>query len=265
MKIDWLAIQKLKITEKKKELLFPIIESNNLPPLIKIENLSHFYGHGKNKKLIFKDLNFSICDNEVLALLGSNGVGKTTLVKIISGIINATSGNVNFLYEKKIDSERLDVQFQDISFPSSLKVKDILNFIINMSPSKLSDEILAEMLTKFQLKNQLNSYAKNLSGGQQQRLNVMIAMLSKPRVLFLDEFTTGLDIESKLCIKNFIIEFSKKENIVIVIISHDIDIINDMADRIILLSNKGVTINSSKQALIDKFGSLSNFLYKYIN
>lgn len=239
--------------------------STDKKSLIEVKNLSMIYNQNKkNEKVVFENINFNIYENEIVALLGGNGAGKTTLVEIITQIKKPTSGEVVFNYSSSNAQENVGVQFQDLSFPKGLTVKDFINFQIRLSQENVNEDFLFEILRTFKLDDLLKMKVSKLSGGQQQRLNVLIAMMSKPKVLFLDEFTTGLDIAIKNEIKEFILKYAKKNNITIVIVSHDIDIIDQMANHFILISDKQLKINTDKKTIVDEFGSVSKFLFNYI-
>ncbi|MGL5592150.1 MAG: ATP-binding cassette domain-containing protein, partial [Metamycoplasmataceae bacterium] len=103
-----------------------------------------------------------------------------------------------------------------------------------------------------------------LSGGQKQRLNVFISLINNPKVLFLDEFTTGLDIAIKTNIQNFIIQYCNQNNTSLVLISHDIDAITEMVERIIVLAEHELKIDLTAEEVVNEFGSVSKMLKKYI-
>ena len=141
----------------------------------------------------------------------------------------------------------------------------MIDFIIKLNNiSDIDIEEFNYILETFQLKDILKSKVSKLSGGQKQRLNVTIALLNKPKVLFLDEFTTGLDIAIKNNIQKFIIEYCNKNNTSLFLISHDVDSINQMTDRMIILAEKEIKIDLRKDEIINKFGSVSKLLKKYI-
>ncbi|MDE5599360.1 MAG: ATP-binding cassette domain-containing protein, partial [Ureaplasma sp.] len=132
------------------------------------------------------------------------------------------------------------------------------------STNNVDVNTLNEMLTVFKLKEFLNFKINKMSGGQQQRLNVIIALISRPKVLFLDEFTTGLDIAIKNQIKNYILKFAKQNKITIVLISHDTTIVNEMANRFIIIAKKTKILDATKEEIINKFGSVETMIEKYI-
>lgn len=233
--------------------------------LIEVKDLKMEYKRNKKViKKVYDKVSFKIYEGEVVALLGGNGAGKTTTVEIIAGIKQQSGGQV--IYHNEDKGEMVGVQFQDLSFPKGLTVKDFIDFQLMMSQSKndISEDYLAEMIKTFKLKDLLKMKVSKLSGGQQQRLNVLIAMMSKPKVLFLDEFTTGLDIAIKNEIKEFILKYAKLNNITIVLISHDIDIIDQIANRFILIANQEIMIDTDRKTIEKEFKTVSNFLFQYI-
>ncbi|MGL4948598.1 MAG: ATP-binding cassette domain-containing protein [Mycoplasma sp.] len=235
-------------------------------PLIEVENLKQSFKSLKKEKLIYENLSFNIHNNERVAFLGGNGAGKTITVETICGYRKPASGNIKYNYEYEGSPyEKLSVQFQDLKFPSSLTVKDLIQLVAKITNIKIDEiEEFEKSLEVFELKQNLDVRVNKLSGGQQQRLNVFLSLLNKPKILFLDEFTTGLDIAIKNAIKNFILDYCKKHQITIVLISHDNNIISMMCERIIILANKEIMIDMSKEDVISKFGSVDALLNKYI-
>ena len=95
-------------------------------------------------------------------------------------------------------------------------------------------------------------------------MNVTLALLNKPKILFLDEFTTGLDIAIKNNIQNFIINYCNKNKTSLVLVSHDIDSIDEMTQRVIVLAEQEIKIDLTKKEIVKKFGSIAELLKKYI-
>lgn len=240
---------------------------NEKEPIIEVKNLTCKIKMLKGSKTIFEDVSFNLYKGEKVAFLGPNGAGKTLTVEILSGTRKASSGEIIYHFEHKKHNpyEHLGVQFQDFDFPTGLTIKDIIDFIIKLNNiSNINVEEFNYILETFQLKQILKSKVSKLSGGQRQRLNVVISLLNNPKVLFLDEFTTGLDIAIKNNIQNFIVEYCNKNNTTLVLISHDTDVISQVSERIIILAEKQIKINLTKPEVIDKFGSVSKMLKKYI-
>lgn len=233
-------------------------------PLVEVKSLWVGYRHWFRTKYILEDVNLNIYENEIVAILGANGAGKTTLVNAMTGIVKSQNGEIVLNKEKLSLDEFIGIQFQDLKFPQGLSVKNMIDFQINLLDKKISKELLKEMLETFKLNILLNKVVNKLSGGQQQRLNVLLALLAKPKILILDEFTTGLDITSKKEITNFIYTFSKVNKISIVLISHDIDTIRNLSERFVVLANKTVVVDASRVDVLNKFSNIDKFLDYYI-
>lgn len=231
--------------------------------IVKVKNLAHKF----DDKIIYEDLSFDIYENEKLAFLGSNGVGKTLTVATICGYMKQKAGEIEYDFNYQNNPhERLAIQFQDLQFPSELNPNDLIDFIFDLNDIRWDkdSEEYNHVLELFQIKEIMKTKMRKLSGGQQQRVNVFLAMLGKPKILFLDEFTTGLDISIKTNIQNYIKEFCEKNEITLVIISHDIDSIEELAERIIILGDKKIKVNASVDYIKEHFGSTKNILKKYI-
>lgn len=234
-------------------------------PLIITNNLKHAFRQKGGFKTIYENISFEIFKNERLAFLGPNGSGKSLTVATIAGIIKPKAGKITYNYSYKHSPyEKISVQFQDLQFPNSLTPWDLIKFTMKLNGINENDNELLSALEIFEIDKIKHTKMSKLSGGQQQRVNVFISMLGKPKVLFLDEFTTGLDIAIKYKLQTYILEYCKKHQITLVIVSHDIDCIEEMVDRIIILANKKIYLDAYTKDIINKFGSVKNMLKKYI-
>lgn len=238
---------------------------SKLKPLIIVLNLQQSFGRGKNFKNIYNDISFEIYENERVAFLGPNGAGKTVTISTLCGIYKPKGGTINYLFDYETKPyEKLSVQFQDLQFPNSLTPRDLIKFSLGFANINEMNIEIKKALKVFEIDQIIDTKISKLSGGQQQRVNVFMALISKPKILFLDEFTTGLDIAIKNNIQNFILEYCKKHKITLVVISHDIDSIEDMCDRIIILADKKIIMDAPCNEIIKKFGSVKKMLKAYI-
>ncbi|MBP5783919.1 ABC transporter ATP-binding protein [bacterium] len=183
--------------------------SATLKPLIAIKNLCMvFKRKNVGKVYAVNNISFDINYLENLAFIGANGAGKTTTVEIIAGINKPTSGTIdyNFKYKKSFQ-EQIGIQFQDSSYPRGITVKNVIEFMRDaqgVDKERMSDEEFDELLDIFKIKEFYNLGASKLSGGQQQRLNVLLSLMHKPKVIFLDELATGLDIQIRHKLEEFV-------------------------------------------------------------
>ena len=203
--------------------------------IITIDNVCKNY---KSKKAL-DNVSLSIKQGELFGLLGVNGAGKTTLIKILCGLTRKTSGTItinNFNLDKEIDKikEIIDISPQETSVANNLTVKENLEFFANIYNSNDANTI-NEIVDIFNLNEVLNQRAKTLSGGYKRRLSIAIALISKPKILFLDEPTLGLDVFARRELWNIIKKLQK--NITIILTSHYLEEIENLCDRVAILSN----------------------------
>ena len=217
--------------------------------IITINNVCKNY---KSKKAL-ENVSLSIKQGELFGLLGVNGAGKTTLIKILCGLTRKTSGTItinNFNLDEEIDKikEIIDISPQETSVANNLTVKENLEFFANIYNNN-DVKTINEIIDIFNLNEVLNQRAKTLSGGYKRRLSIAIALISKPKILFLDEPTLGLDVFARRELWNIIKKLQK--NITIILTSHYLEEIENLCDRVAILSNgkllKTGTIEEIKQ------------------
>lgn len=208
--------------------------------IISVESVSKNY---KNVKAL-SNLCLQIEQGELFGLLGVNGAGKTTLIKILCGLTKKSSGNV-YINGLDLDTqlnaikEIVDISPQETSVANNLSVKENLEFFASIYNNSDSQNI-NEIIQVFKLKEVLNQKAKTLSGGYKRRLSIAIALISKPKVLFLDEPTLGLDVFARRELWGIINKLKNK--ITIILTSHYLEEIENLCDRVAILS-KGKLLN----------------------
>ncbi len=208
--------------------------------ILEFNNVKKSYG----KKNVICGLNFNISKNEIIALLGVNGAGKTTTIKLMLGQEIPTSGSVK-LFGKNPQNPKsrisVGVTPQNIEFPDGIKANEILEFVHAHYPNPIP---ISEMVEKFGLTPFLNSKASKLSGGQKRRLSLALAFIGNPNIVFLDEPTTGLDVESRKKLLEVIKDYSKKGK-TIFLTTHYLEEIEQIATRIIFLQNGQIKADGS--------------------
>ena len=201
--------------------------------MIRVKNIIKNY---KDVKAL-NDVSLTINEGELYGLLGVNGAGKTTLIKILSGLSKCDSGEayINGLSLKEIDKikEIIDVSPQETSVAMNLTVKENLLFFQKLY-GKEDKQYLDHIITAFGLEEVINRRAKTLSGGWQRRLSIAVSLVSKPKVLFLDEPTLGLDVLSRRELWKIIKELKGKMTIVLT--SHYLEEIEALCDRVSIMS-----------------------------
>lgn len=163
---------------------------------IKVNHLSKTFGNQK----VVDDISFTVNKGEVFGLLGPNGAGKTTILRILTTLLKPTAGDVNiFGYDIKKESKLARSMFgvtnqyaavdEDISARENLMIFSRLNGLSKNASKARTNELLKE----FSLENSADKTAKNFSGGMRRRLDLAISLITRPKIIFLDEPTTGLD------------------------------------------------------------------------
>ncbi|MGL5640423.1 MAG: ABC transporter ATP-binding protein [Mycoplasmoidaceae bacterium] len=233
--------------------------------LIEFKNITKVFNNNKTKFTAVDDLSFSLYENENVALLGANGAGKTTIVEMMIGLNTPTSGEISYLYDYEYNfQEAIGIQFQDSSYPIGLNVSNIIDFMIDVYNIDITKDEIISVVKSFGLLEYLNKPAKSLSGGQQQRFNILLALLHKPKIVFLDELSTGLDIYIKNQIRIFVKNYCEKFNINIVLVSHDIEEIDNITDRIIIIQKGKIKVDINKNKINKYAKSLNDLINKYI-
>jgi ABC-2 type transport system ATP-binding protein len=199
------------------------------------------------------DISFEVKEGEIFGILGPNGAGKTTTLEIMETLKEQTSGTVliDGVDTKENPWEvkrRIGVQLQSSNFYPELTLVELLQMFAAMYDVPVKP---LEMLKKVQLEDKAKSYVNKLSGGQKQRFSIATTLINKPRVIFLDEPTTGLDPQARLNLWEMIQEV-RKEGVTLVLTTHYMDEAQELCDRLAIMdSGKIITIGSPRE-LIDK-------------
>lgn len=199
---------------------------------IKVENLYKKYSESE---MILKNVNLEIEKGEVISIIGASGGGKSTLLRCLIGLEEIDSGTI-VVPEKN----KMGMVFQSFNlFPHMTALQNIMESLIvvdKMEKSK-AKEIALDLLEKVGLKERANFYPKALSGGQKQRVAIARALAKNPELLLFDEPTSALDPEMVKEVEAVIEELRNTSDITMVIVSHEIDFVNQISDRIIVMEN----------------------------
>jgi len=232
--------------------------------IINLNNISKSYDDYK----VLDNISFSVDEGEILGLIGLNGVGKSTLIKIILGILKPNDGLVE-VFGSDVSKFKNDIYYKiSVLFGQrsqlwwDLPVKDSFEIIKTMY--KVSDtdfELMIDYLDeKLNIKQFFNRKARTLSLGQKTLMDFSLALLYKPKLCILDEPTIGLDILVKSKIRNLIIDYNNKFNTTFIITSHDLDDIEDTCNRVIFLNDKHIIFDGSLVELSSKYTDEDNYI-----
>ena len=223
--------------------------------MIKVNNvfeISNITKSFKNKQIL-KGVDLVVNKGDIIGLLGLNGEGKFTLIKIILGILSQDSGEVKRNFDIKSD---VGVMLQEISMPEKMKVYEWLDMVKRFSTNSKSVE---SVLDSVNLRTVKNKYCDSLSGGQQRRVQFATAIINNPKVLILDEPTVGMDVVSKKAFWETLNTFSFSKDLTIILISHDMEEVSEFCNRVLILS-KGLLVSDSKMTNVqDKIEKRSSY------
>ena len=203
----------------------------------------------KNKEVL-KGVTFEISEGDRVALLGGNGAGKSTLLKIIAGQIVANSGEVDTGLDFRTEISMMpqaDILIDDLTVSEIVSLKCKMN--------KLSDACIEELLMMVELQEHQKQYVGSLSGGQKRRLSLLLTILNSPKLIFLDEPTTGMDLES---VDNFW-KLLENKNYTSVIVTHDFNQIDRFFTKVLILKDGIITANESVESIHDSGRTIEQY------
>ena len=223
---------------------------------IETQQLNKFY---KNLHAL-KDINLGIKENELFGLLGVNGAGKTTLIKILTCLSKQTSGEAYVHgFSVKDNPEKVkeivDVSPQETAVAHNLTVRENLDFFASLYNTR-DEAYISSVVNAFSLEEVENQRAKTLSGGWKRRLSIAIGLISKPKILFLDEPTLGLDVIARRELWKII--NNMKGKITIILTTHYLEEAEALCDRVAVMA-KGKVKAIGTPAEIKAIAKTDNF------
>ena len=203
-----------------------------------------------------RGLNLEIQTGECFGLLGPNGAGKTTTIEILEGLLEPTSGEVSILGHTWRENARemrewLGISLQETRLSEKLTVRETIELFASFyREPRSSEDVLAEL----QLTEKADSWVGKLSGGQRQRLAVATALVCNPKILFLDEPTTGLDPVSRTAVWEMITKLKQAAGLTILLTTHYMDEAERLCDRLAIVDQGQVIAEGSPAELIERLG-----------
>lgn len=218
-------------------------------PIITVKNLVKKY----DDFTAVNDISFEVFEGEIFGLLGPNGAGKTTTLEVIETLRDKTSGEITvdgFSLDKDADNikKRIGVQLQAAGYYPNLNLSEL---IILFSGLYGIDKSPKEMLEKVALVEKSKAKYKDLSGGQKQRFSIATTLINDPRIIFLDEPTTGLDPQARRNLWDLIREI-RDRGTTVVITTHYMDEAEELCDRVAFIDGGHIIGIDTPDNFIDK-------------
>ncbi|WP_228202037.1 ABC transporter ATP-binding protein [Clostridium prolinivorans] len=210
-----------------------------------------------------KNVSFTVNEGEIFGMIGANGAGKTTTIECIEGLRNNYSGEIRVLGINPMKGRKelhklIGVQLQETSYQDRLKVKEICKLFASFYDTKESIDDLAK---EFNLYEKLDSYVGKLSGGQRQKLSIILALISKPKIVFLDELTTGLDPKSRRDMWETVLRL-KKKGITVYLTTHFMEEAEYLCDRVAIMKQGQIVALDSVENLKNNHGLLDKVSFR---
>ncbi len=208
-----------------------------------------------------KSISFTIQPGELVGFIGPNGAGKTTTLKTLSGLLYPTSGfvevleydpwsrNPSYLKQIALVMGQKNQLWWDLPAIETFE----LNRAIYEIPTRTYQDNLKELTDLLEINKFINTPVRKLSLGQRMRMELTAALLHKPKVLFLDEPTIGLDLVAQQKMRDFIYEYNNKYNATIILTSHNMDDLTDLARRVIVIDEGQLLFDGAFEELVSKF------------
>ena len=226
-----------------------------MPPIVDVQNITKTYKGGFEA---LKGVSLQIEQGEILALLGPNGAGKTTLISALCGITTPTSGSAlvgGFDIQKDYRAARslIGLVPQEITLEPFERVMNTVRFSQGVFGQKRDDKVIERTLRQLSLWDKRKARIRELSGGMKRRVLIAKALCHKPRVLFLDEPTAGVDVELRRDMWN-IVEQLKTDGVTIILTTHYIEEAEAIADRVGVINKGELLLVEEKTALMTRMG-----------
>lgn len=207
---------------------------------IHLDSVSRTY----NGREIIKNINLKIYKGSIVSLLGTNGAGKSTLIKMILGLEVPSNGKIflnGFAPSYPKSRTQVGAVLQVSQFVDELTTRETLKMVAKHYPQNMP---LSKLIITFSLEEFIDRRIKNLSIGQKRRIALALAFVGNPKVIFLDEPTVGLDVESRIQLWKFIQDYRKPDT-TIFLTTHYLEEAESLSDRILLLKDGSITSDGS--------------------
>lgn len=229
--------------------------------VLKVKNLVKTYKRRKTKEkfVAVDEVSFEIKQGEIFALLGPNGAGKTTTIKSICGLLLPDSGSIEIMGKNLLKRRREALKHISAVLEGNRNLYWRMTPVENMiyfsgiRGKKLTREEALEILKKFNLEEKANDLVQQLSRGMQQKSAVAVCLATGADILLLDEPTLGLDVASSIELRSILRNITEKEGKTIFLSTHDMNLVEAIADRVAIMSKGKIVVCEEKEKLMDMF------------
>ena len=230
--------------------------------MLELKNVKKSY----DGTVVLKDISLDIEEGEIVSILGPSGCGKTTLLNLILGIVDADGGKIIFngedLTDVPMEKRGFNIVFQDYALFPNLNVYQNITYGLRNKPEISSKEEVEELISLLGLEEHLSKRIGQLSGGQKQRVALARTMVTKPKILLLDEPLSALDGVIKESIKDRIKTIAKEYNLTTIIVTHDPEEALTLSDRVMIINEGEIAQFARPEEIIEK--PENNFVKKFI-
>lgn len=219
--------------------------------MIEVEALTVRYG----SLCAVNNVSFSVLEGEIFGIIGPNGAGKTSTVECVVGLRRASGGRVSVLgldpwRERGKLYGAIGVQLQDTAYQDRIRVGEVCDLFASLYRNPVSPE---ELLETMGLIDRKNSFVAKLSGGQKQKLSIVLALIPAPRMVFLDELTTGLDPHARRQMWDLLLRL-RERGLSIVLVSHHMDEVEAICDRVAIMDRGRMLSVGPVEEVVSGFG-----------
>lgn len=227
-----------------------------MPTIISVKNLTKQFGKPSSVFTAVDSISFSVEKGEIFAFLGPNGAGKTTTIKMLTTLLTPTSGEIRVngfdpLHQQDSVRKSFGIVFQDPSLDDELTAYENMDFhgILYKVPSDVRKKRIQELLEIVELWDRRESLVKTFSGGMKRRLEIARGLLHRPKIMFLDEPTLGLDPQTRNHIWSYVQNLNKKEGITVFFTTHYMEEADRVANRIAVIDHGHIVALGSSAEL----------------
>jgi ABC-2 type transport system ATP-binding protein len=230
----------------------------SMSSVIEVRNLRKTYG----ALIAVDDLSFDVEEGEIFGMVGPNGAGKTTTIECIEGLRQPDEGNIQLLgmdplEERHNVANRIGVQLQESALPPRLKVAEALHLFASFYEQRADGE---ELLDLMGLSEKSSSSFDKLSGGQKQRLFIALALINKPKVVFFDELTTGLDPQARRSMWDLVRQI-REGGTTVFLTTHYMEEAERLCDRVLIIDRGQIVALDTPEAMIRALGAENRLVF----